>query len=226
MESPFTVTMEADRLTIEQAGQVREGAGHFHLMVDAGCVSAGQEIPEDGAHLHFGDGSAETELDLPAGEHSLCLQAGDGDHTALGLTDEITITVAGPGGTAGGETPVEEQPGEEEWEGTITGTATSRRDPCGVRYEGEITIVASDDGTATLEGTITATITGSCNPGETTSSLGSNPGQRTPSGFEFPGFLTGTRINVSGNHGTGTTSGQTADGIFEYRFEIDCVSCS
>jgi hypothetical protein len=215
VESPFTVTMEADGLTIEQAGQVREGAGHFHLMVDAGCVSPGQEIPEDESHLHFGDGSAQTELDLPAGEHTLCLQAGDGDHTGLGLTDEITITVVGPGGTAG----------EEKWEGTITGTSTSRRSPCGVRFEGEFTIVA-DDGTATLEGSITGTGTGGCPFEPTTSSFGRVPGQRTPSGFRFPGLLgTNPLINVSGNHGTGTATGQTADATFEYRFEMDCVSC-
>jgi hypothetical protein len=88
------VAMEADGFTVEQAGEVREGAGHFHLMVDSGCVATGQEIPEDGAHLHFGDGATQTELELPAGEHTLCLQAGDGNHIALALTDEVTITLA------------------------------------------------------------------------------------------------------------------------------------
>ena len=216
LESPFGVSMEADGFTVEPAGETREGAGHFHLMVDTDCVAPGQVIPEDEGHLHFGDGATEAELNLPAGEHTLCLQAGDGAHSALDLTDEITITVVGPGGTAG----------EERWEGTITGTSTSRRSPCGTRSEGEITIVASDDGTAILEGTITATGTGGCPFEPTTSSFGRVPGQRTPSGFRFPGLLgSNPVINVSGNHGTGTTTSQTADAIFEYRFEIDCVSC-
>ena len=47
-------------------------------------------------HLHFGDGSIETELALTPGEHTLCLQAADGAHTALpgeGMTHTISITV-------------------------------------------------------------------------------------------------------------------------------------
>ncbi|MEP7335179.1 MAG: DUF4399 domain-containing protein [Actinomycetota bacterium] len=94
--------MEAEGLTIEPSGDVRDGAGHFHVTVDASCVAPGEQIPKDGSHLRFEDGASEAELDLPAGEHTLCLQAGDGAHTALDLTDEITITVAGGAGTASG----------------------------------------------------------------------------------------------------------------------------
>ena len=32
-------------------------------------------------------------LDLAPGEHTLCLQVGDGAHTALDLTSEITVNV-------------------------------------------------------------------------------------------------------------------------------------
>ncbi|WP_114594048.1 DUF4399 domain-containing protein [Euzebya pacifica] len=39
------------------------------------------------------DGSTSAELELEPGEHTLCLQDGDGEHTALDLTDEITVTV-------------------------------------------------------------------------------------------------------------------------------------
>lgn len=70
-----------------------DGAGHMHVMVDVGCVTVGEVIPSDDSHLHFGDGSTSTELELEPGEHTLCLQAGDGEHTAMDVTDEITITV-------------------------------------------------------------------------------------------------------------------------------------
>lgn len=92
--SPLTVTMTAKGITIEPAGEVTEGAGHFHVMVDAECVEAGQVIPQDDGHLHFGDGSTTAELTLPPGEHSLCLQVGDGAHAALAPTHTVKVTVA------------------------------------------------------------------------------------------------------------------------------------
>jgi hypothetical protein len=80
-------------VTIEPAGEVQEGAGHFHVMVDVGCVEPGEVIPSDDDHLHFGDGSSETSVELEPAEHALCLQVGDGVHTALDATHEITVTV-------------------------------------------------------------------------------------------------------------------------------------
>jgi hypothetical protein len=62
-------------------------------MVDAPCVEPGTVIPNDAQHVHLGAGQTSTELPLPAGEHTLCLQAGDGAHTALDTTREVTFTV-------------------------------------------------------------------------------------------------------------------------------------
>lgn len=96
--SPVRVVMAAENFTVEPAGDgtVHEGAGHLHIMVDTPCIAAGNTIPKDETHLHFGDGSTETQLDLAPGEHTLCLQAADGSHTALpgeGMTHSITVTV-------------------------------------------------------------------------------------------------------------------------------------
>lgn len=93
VSSPVQVEMQADNFIIEEAGEVRENAGHFHVVVDAGCVSEGETIPEDDSHIHFGDASTSGEVELEPGEHDLCLQVGDGEHTALDLTDEITVEV-------------------------------------------------------------------------------------------------------------------------------------
>ena len=90
--SPVRAVMESEEVEIVEAGEPREGTGHFHIMVDAGCVEPGEIIPEDDQHLHFGDASTETTISLAPGEHSLCLQVGDGAHTALDDTDEITVT--------------------------------------------------------------------------------------------------------------------------------------
>jgi len=93
--SPVAVSMAATGFTIEPAGDVHAGAGHFHVMVDVGCVAPGTAIPKDDSHVHLGKAQLTTELVLAPGTHKLCLQAGDGVHTALTVTDQISITVSG-----------------------------------------------------------------------------------------------------------------------------------
>jgi hypothetical protein len=88
-----TVSMTAENFTIEQAGEVNENSGHFHIVIDEGPVETGETIPSDDGHLHFGDGSTSAEIELESGEHDLLLQMGDGEHLALPATDEITVTV-------------------------------------------------------------------------------------------------------------------------------------
>jgi hypothetical protein len=85
--------MTADGITIEEAGEVHSGAGHFHVIADAGCVSEGDSIVRDADHVHFGAGQAEGFIYLEPGAHELCLQVGDGVHTALDVTDRVTIDV-------------------------------------------------------------------------------------------------------------------------------------
>ena len=94
--SPVSVVMEAENFTIEPAGEIQEGAGHLHIMIDVPCLAPGEVIPKDDNHRHFGDGSTIADLELAPGEHTLCLQAADGAHVALegdGLTHEISLTV-------------------------------------------------------------------------------------------------------------------------------------
>lgn len=94
--SPLKVVMAAENFTVEPAGDVRDGAGHLHIMLDTPCLSPGEVIPKDEQHLHFGDGSTEAEVELSPGAHTLCLQAADGAHTALagdGMTQTITVNV-------------------------------------------------------------------------------------------------------------------------------------
>ena len=95
--SPVKVVMAASGFVIEPAGPPRAGAGHFHVLVDVDCVTPGQPIAVGVAGInHFGKAQTEADLELTPGEHRLCLQAGDGTHGALPLTDEITVVVAAP----------------------------------------------------------------------------------------------------------------------------------
>lgn len=93
LTSPVAVTMEAVNFEIEPAGAVRDGAGHFHLLIDRGCMGPGETIPKDDSHLHFGDGSTKTEVELTPGEHVLCLQVGNGAHAALPFVHFVTVVI-------------------------------------------------------------------------------------------------------------------------------------
>jgi hypothetical protein len=97
VESPVTLEMAAENFVIEPAGEVREGAGHLHAMIDVPCVESGEVIPSDDEHIHYGDASTSDTLELEPGEYTVCVQAGDGVHTALDLTDTVTFTVSEPG---------------------------------------------------------------------------------------------------------------------------------
>jgi Domain of unknown function (DUF4399) len=85
--------MTAEGVTIEEAGDVHDGAGHFHVIADAGCVAEGESIVRDADHVHFGAGQSEGVIYLEPGTHELCLQVGNGVHVALDITDRVTVDV-------------------------------------------------------------------------------------------------------------------------------------
>jgi hypothetical protein len=87
------LAMTADGVTIEEAGAVHDGAGHFHVIADSGCLEPGQPIPKDADHVHLGGGQDTGAVYLEPGSHELCLQVGDGEHHALGMTDRVTVEV-------------------------------------------------------------------------------------------------------------------------------------
>lgn len=91
-----TIIMTVTGVTIAPAGEVAEGQVHLHILINTPFIEAGNPIPSDEAHLHFGDGSTTTEVALPVGVHTLRLQAADGAHVALEgdeYRDEITVNV-------------------------------------------------------------------------------------------------------------------------------------
>jgi len=85
--------MSAEGVTIEEAGEARSGAGHIHVIADAGCVSEGEGIAKDADHVHFGKGQTTGRIYLEPGSHDLFLQVGDGVHQALDITDRRTVEV-------------------------------------------------------------------------------------------------------------------------------------
>lgn len=83
----------ADGVTIEPAGEVRDGAGHLHVIADNGCVDTGEAISKDADHVHLGDGQSQEVIYLGPGEHELCVQVGDGVHAAQDITDTVMVEV-------------------------------------------------------------------------------------------------------------------------------------
>ena len=80
VHSPFVVRFGLKGMGVAPAGIDMPGTGHHHLIIDAPLPPAGQPVPFDDNHRHFGKGQTETELSLPPGEHTLQLILGDHTH--------------------------------------------------------------------------------------------------------------------------------------------------
>jgi len=96
VSTPLKVTMSSENFTIQPSGDIVDGTGHLHILVDADCTPVGEVVIKDETHLHYGQGQLEAELTLTPGQHTLCLQAANGAHIALpgaGMTQEVTVTV-------------------------------------------------------------------------------------------------------------------------------------
>jgi hypothetical protein len=77
----FTVRFGLKGMGVAPAGVTHENTGHHHLLVDVQALPpAGQPIPKDAQHIHFGGGQTETTLKLPPGTHTLQLELGDTNH--------------------------------------------------------------------------------------------------------------------------------------------------
>lgn len=94
--SPVTVEFGLERMDVVPAGVDEPNSGHHHLLVDTELPPLDQPIPADPYHIHFGDGSTSTELELEPGEHTLVLLLGDHLHVPHDppiSSPTITITV-------------------------------------------------------------------------------------------------------------------------------------
>jgi hypothetical protein len=94
--SPVKIEMGIEGLKLDTAGVVVAGSGHHHLLIDAGdSIPAGQAVPKDATHIHFGKAQSSSEQVLTPGKHVLTLQFADGIHRSYGsrLATTITVTV-------------------------------------------------------------------------------------------------------------------------------------
>jgi hypothetical protein len=94
--SPFKVEMGVKGMQVEPAGEVNEGFGHHHLIIDGSFIEEGVVVPANETHIHYGKGQTTTDdITLEPGKHTLTLQFADGVHTSFGesMSKTIEITV-------------------------------------------------------------------------------------------------------------------------------------
>ena len=97
VSSTFTVQFGLKGMGVAPAGVDMERTGHHHLLIDVEDMpDLTRPLPSTDQIVHFGLGQTETELTLPAGEHTLQLILGDFTHTPHKnpvISDKITIYV-------------------------------------------------------------------------------------------------------------------------------------
>lgn len=93
IQGPVKVVMVVEGMQVKPAGEVSEGTGHHHVLINKESIPAGQVIPTDDADRHFGKGQTETTLDLPPGDYTLTLQFADGLHRSYGKDMSQTIKI-------------------------------------------------------------------------------------------------------------------------------------
>ena len=91
--SPFKVVFAVKGMAVEPAGEVKANSGHHHLLINLGPMNAGEAIPVDGTHLHYGKAQTEAEVTLPPGKYKLTMQFANGAHVSYGPSMAATIEV-------------------------------------------------------------------------------------------------------------------------------------
>lgn len=93
VNNPVLVGFGVDGMEVEPAGEVKEGMGHHHIVIDGQYVEAGTIVPADSTHIHYGKGQKETQLELTPGKHTLTMQFADGVHKSYGEAWSKTIEI-------------------------------------------------------------------------------------------------------------------------------------
>jgi hypothetical protein len=93
VSSPFKVVFGVGGMVVEPAGVIKADSGHHHLLINTGPIKAGEPIPADDTHLHFGKGQTETMVTLTPGKYTLTAQFANGAHQSYGEAMSKTIHV-------------------------------------------------------------------------------------------------------------------------------------
>ncbi len=93
VSTTFPVKMGLEGMQIEPAGQVKEGFGHHHILINQTSWPEGEIIPPSDTTIHFGKGQTETELTLEPGNYVISLQFADGVHASYGPSMAASMNI-------------------------------------------------------------------------------------------------------------------------------------
>lgn len=96
---PFYAEFGVEGMTVSPAGEVKEGTGHHHIIIDAEKVGEKEIVPaRKNMYIHYGGGQLGDTLkpeQMAPGKHKLALQFADGIHRSYGeqMYHEVEVTV-------------------------------------------------------------------------------------------------------------------------------------
>lgn len=97
VSSPVTVKFGLEGMELAPAGEVKDGSGHHHLLVDQTALPPmDQPLPFSDQILHFGQAQTEASINLSPGTHTLQLVFADGKHIPHDppvISEKITVQV-------------------------------------------------------------------------------------------------------------------------------------
>ncbi|MES2152197.1 MAG: DUF4399 domain-containing protein [Pseudomonadota bacterium] len=95
VSSPFKVKFAVAGMELKPAGEMAANSGHHHLLINGEAIKAGETVPFDEKHMHFGKGQTETDVKLAPGVYTLTLQFANGAHQSYGapMSKSIKVTV-------------------------------------------------------------------------------------------------------------------------------------
>jgi hypothetical protein len=93
VSSPFKVVFGIKGMAVEPAGDIKPDSGHHHLLINLPPMNAGEAIPVDDKHLHYGKAQTEAEVTLPPGRYKLTMQFANGAHVSYGPAMAATIDI-------------------------------------------------------------------------------------------------------------------------------------
>jgi hypothetical protein len=95
VKSPVKVVFGLSGKKVRPAGEdpSDKTSGHHHLIIDGASIPAGQVVPMDKTHIHFGKGQTETSVKLSSGKHTLTMQFADGAHMSYGKDWSSSIEI-------------------------------------------------------------------------------------------------------------------------------------
>ncbi|MEQ8625397.1 MAG: DUF4399 domain-containing protein [Vicingaceae bacterium] len=95
INSPVALSFGVEGMEVEPAGELNQGMGHHHIIIDGEPLPKGTVVPADSVNIHYGKGQTEVEVELPPGQHTLTMQFADGYHQSYGeqMSAQVVITV-------------------------------------------------------------------------------------------------------------------------------------